>query len=163
MSHCLQAAKIPLETFGDFDDAEIKSLSTVEWFRFISATVAVFSTIAAIHEGTAPDSLIRQQLSSFGPLLQSVYEKIEGLSCTRKGTKDPPDIFCLMAAVLGIVVKIFGNQLDNLAPSGRAGSMTRLSKLCPVLNGQIQGTDYWDIWRVFTASTEECSQSAGPR
>jgi hypothetical protein len=84
--------------------------------------------------------------------IDRLCDRLEGASITRRQTeKKLPDLFYLFCTVL----RLFKDNLirdSQPLPTGQAppnnneASNKRARSRCPVVNGDIQSTDYWTMW-----------------
>jgi hypothetical protein len=150
ISQGLHATKVVFETFLSLPLNEYRNFSQVEWCRLIQTVISLFSICSAISALPEVDATTRRQTAHFGVYLESLCFRMEELTKAGKDLKSPPDIFCMFSSILRIVRDTYENMVSTILQADLSSQSSGTPQgshpaMCPVLNGSIMDTDYWDI------------------
>jgi hypothetical protein len=140
----------------------------VEWTRLVWTIIAVFRLIHSAITFSLSDRSIVEQLSRFGQYFEILCFRSKELSSSGKDG-GPPDMFLLFDSVLRVVREKYAKMIGTLSdvstessPSSFGSSAKSFAALCPMMNGGVRGTDYWDAYSTSTMqspfSVEQISQ-----
>jgi hypothetical protein len=117
--------------------SEYQNFTFVEWSRLIASVIFLFRIIY-----TMSSSSDMQNLAQFGKYLEILCSRMHELSNTKSGAAETPNVFCLWESVLKIVREKYAQLMEDMKE--RAVATLNLSSMCPVLNGSIRQSEYWE-------------------
>jgi hypothetical protein len=149
LSQCFQDTRSVFEGFIALPIAEYRNFSIVEWSRLIQTVVNLFTLCSTISKVPDLDPSVRHQSALFGIYLESLCYRMDELTNVGKSTQAAPDVFCMFKSVLRIVRDMYDEMIPGTSQGNSPGSDNTLAgspaHLCPMLNGKIRGTEYWDV------------------
>jgi hypothetical protein len=96
------------------------------------------------------------EASHFGVFLESLCFRMDELTTVRADTKTGPDVFCMFKSVLRIVHGTYEEMISNISRKSRClGAKEKLGRFpssCPMLNGSIKITEYWNVLNTSNAT-----------
>jgi hypothetical protein len=154
LSYHLETAIVATRSlFGAFivlDLQMYQDLSNIEWTRLIHVIINCFRLLS-IALGRPTESSTAYQLG----VITSYFERLgirmqEGIS-GNDNAKDGPSMFLLFDSVLPLMKGKYEKMVSRLTASSGSyiapsGPPNTLASLCPVYNGSIKKTDYWDAF-----------------
>lgn len=117
--------------------SEYKNFTFVEWSRLIVSIILLFRII----HGTSSSSDV-DALAQFEKYLEILSFRMHELSNSTSDVAEPPNAFCLWESVLKIVREKYARLMTDMKE--RAAAILNLGTMCPVLNGSIKQSEYWD-------------------
>lgn len=145
----LQPTKSLFENFLSIPISEYRNFSMLEWTRLIQTIISLISTCLAMVAAPEVDSIDADQASHFGIYLESLCFRMDELTTVTKDTKTGPDIFCMFKSVLRIVRGTYEEMIMKISRKSDCGGgeeqMSRFPSICPMLNGSIRRTEYWNV------------------
>ncbi|KAF2667414.1 hypothetical protein BT63DRAFT_291386 [Microthyrium microscopicum] len=162
VARCIYATRDMLEAIITLEPTKYRDFSMPEWCRVIQTFVTIFMTLSHIPSIPNLDPAAIKEVLQFGRYIEILCFRMRELSVVDKDSSAPPDVFCLWESVLRIVRKKYGalakdvgHSMSN-SPSGngsaggsdraRSGMIRAPATLCPVVNGSLRQSDYWDVW-----------------
>jgi hypothetical protein len=117
--------------------SEYQNFTFVEWSRLIVSIILLFRII----HGTSSSSDV-EALAQFEKYLELLSIRMHELSNSKSDVAEPPNAFCLWESVLKIVREKYARLMTDMKE--RAAAILNLGNMCPVLNGSIRQTEYWE-------------------
>jgi hypothetical protein len=126
------------------DIKEYRNFTFVEWSRVIFAVITLFRLLSKTSTSPGLDSPAVHELTQFGKYFEILCFRMHELSNASSSENEPPNIFCLWESVLRIVRAKYLQLVSDMTEQ-RAVNLG-LKNLCPVLNGSIKETEYWEAF-----------------
>jgi hypothetical protein len=149
MMEAIEALRSFFDLVTNIESSQYRNFNT-EWNRIIWGIIAVFRLVQSALTFDIYDRGVTDQLAKFGHYFEILCFRSKDLSASGKDA-GPPDIFLMFDSVLCVVREKYASLVDKLSdrtesssPSSKASSS--LFSLCPVMNGNIKNTDYWDAY-----------------
>jgi hypothetical protein len=142
------ATNSAIEAFIGADLSLYQDFSNIEWTRLIHVVINVFRLLS-IALANPTEHRIAHRLAQFASHFDRLTIRMKEGICNNDKSKRDPNMFLLFDSVLPVVGVKFSKMISKLtainnfhkAPSGPPSS---LASLCPVFNGTIRNTEYWD-------------------
>ena len=164
---CFDATKTFFDTFTSATMTEYYNMTLMEWVRLILA-LKIMSRLC-FHVNCDPewDDAMARKEARFGMIMESILYRMQELTATGKprqfGRKDEgdqrakdmsdaskgsmlrPDHFFMFKSVLGILKEVYDERVDTaMADAKTAASRGQHGSICPVQNGSIKDSEYWE-------------------
>ncbi|RAO69351.1 uncharacterized protein BHQ10_005363 [Talaromyces amestolkiae] len=151
-----------LEYIVNTPTTEYKNLSITNWAPIINSVV-IFPKLCQfpiLDLGVAStwQAMIEAERATYLTNIDRLCDHLEGTSITKRqlnrdtpSSHNLPDLFYLFCTIL----RLFKDNLvresrllstDQIPPNKNEQSNKRARSRCPVINGDIQSTDYWTMW-----------------
>lgn len=141
---------------------EYKNLSITDWAPIIQSVIIFpkLSQFSILDLGVAStwQALIETERATYLTHIDRLCDRLEGTSVAKRqvdgntpSSHNLPDLFYLFCTVL----RLFKDNLvreyqllstEQAPPNNNEQSNKRSRSRCPVVNGDIQSTDYWTMW-----------------
>ncbi|KAF2095330.1 hypothetical protein NA57DRAFT_79820 [Rhizodiscina lignyota] len=151
LSRCFKATRAYFDTLLSFHLSEYLNMSFVEWAQLINA-VKIMSTLCfRIPSAPQWDDEDARKEARFGMIIESICYRMQELTTTSKvagdvdGDRAAPDHFFLFKSVLKILREEYDESVSAAKRDSQAASQQRQhGSMCPVLNGSIKKSEYWE-------------------
>jgi hypothetical protein len=137
ISLCISTLRSFYEQLVSIDVSEYQNFTFVEWSRLI---VSIILLLRIVH-GTSSSSDV-EALAQFEKYLELLSFRMHELSNSKSETVEPPNAFCLWESVLKIVREKYARLMTDMKE--RAAAIQNLGNMCPVMNGSIRQTEFWE-------------------
>ena len=167
LARCFDATKKYFETFTSAPISEYYNMSFAEWARLIQVLKVMSRLCFPIIGAPEWDDEKARKEARFGMIMESILYRMQELTATgkprqhveeAKGSKRvedehsglkssalPPDHFFMFKSVLKILKDVYDERVDVATRDAkREGSSRQRGSRCPVLNGSIQDSEYWE-------------------
>lgn len=145
-----------LEYIVNTPATEYKNLSITNWAPIIHSVI-IFPKLcqfAILDGGVASmwQAMIEVERATYWAHVDQLCDRLEGTSITKHQTeKKLPDLFYLFCTVLRLFKDNLVRESQPLPtaqtpPTISEQSNKRPRSRCPVINGDLQSTDYWTMW-----------------
>jgi hypothetical protein len=145
---CINTLRSFYEQLVTMEVSEYQNFTFVEWSRLIVSIILLFRLI-----NTTSSAADTEALSQFEKYLELLSFRMHELSNSKSNTAEPPNAFCLWESVLKIVREKYARLMTDMKE--RAATTLNLGGMCPVLNGSIKQTEYWENFM------QDCQSSSG--
>jgi hypothetical protein len=150
LSRCVQSTKSVFECILSFPISEYSNFSMLEWGRLIYSITVIFRLCALTPTAPGWEFSPAQQKAQFGVYLESLSFRMGELTKAEENGSAPPDMFCMMKAVLRIVLETYSDMVERLSQVDTPSSdwqsdKSHIMPRCPIFTPQIKETDYWDM------------------
>lgn len=170
---CFEVTKTFFNLFTSIPVAEYRSFSFVELWRLIKG----FNTMSALCQPVpcAPqwDAAWAREDARFGMTIESICYRMGELTSTGKQRNDlltkrsalegsvaqtspPPDHFFMFKSVLLVLKEVYEEAVSTVLQATQAEAPPlQTGSRCPMLNGSMTGTDYWEALQYSNMMTLE--------
>ena len=178
LSRCLSAGNDFFDTFLSFDLNEYKNMTIAHWSYFIQALQILSRLCFDIPHIPSWDSREARRTTHLGIILESLCYRMQELtsaessrsSIMRAGhgnfeaedeTEDsdppsPPDHFFLFKSVLQILKTSYDERVKAISTGVESQlEQTWPKSNCPVVNGSLRKTEFWDAYEASSFSENE--------
>jgi hypothetical protein len=151
---CLAALKEFLECFLSLPVMEYMKFSGAEWARLVLA-IQASSQICFLPSSSTTSTehtvLLERERAKILIYFESLSHRLEKLSQSFRSPSEPPDHFLLFNSILQITSSAYlpgSNVRPQPASQGllsyNQGKSSKTQSRCPILNGEIRQTEYWN-------------------
>jgi hypothetical protein len=152
---CVSCIRSFYEQLVAVDTAEYQNFTFVEWTRLIASIILLFRII---HSTSAESDI--EALTQFEKYLELLSFRMHELSNSRSDVAEPPNAFCLWESVLKIVRDKYAKLMTDMKERAAAIlNLGNLGNICPVLNGSIKQTEFWDDFTHGSESSKEADEN----
>lgn len=159
LRQCLEASKAFLEIFTSLDISDYQRLSAIQWTQLVQVMKVVPKLCfddTLISQWNTAEARSYLQLNS---ILESLCGKMQELTSTTSQTASDgtstnvarPDYFLMFKSVLQIMKEEYDQRVAALE---RNVAEQKTGSRCPVLNGSIRTSEFWDAWQ-YSDTVEE--------
>ncbi|KAI9703102.1 MAG: hypothetical protein M1820_005974 [Bogoriella megaspora] len=147
---CLRSSKAFFETFFSLPISEYRDMAFAERCRVVLTLTIVAKLCFDIPGFPQWDSAWARKEVQFGMIVESLCYRMQELTSTGKSPKPkdaalPPDHFFMMKSVLQILKEVYDEAVaETLKTSEEEREKRKQGPGCPVLNGELMNTDFWD-------------------
>jgi hypothetical protein len=144
----VDATSSAMEAFIGADFELYQDFSNIEWTRLIHVVINIFRLLSIALTHPAQDHTAHQ-LALFDSRFERLSNRMKEGLWNNNELKRDPNIFLLFDSILPVLRVKYSTMISKLqamdtfhqAPSGPPSS---LASLCPVFNGTVKNTEYWD-------------------
>lgn len=155
-SVCATEINSLLEYIVKIPTTESRNLSLTDWTLVICSVITFpkLCQFSILDSGVAStwQAMIERERATFLAHIDRLCDRLESISVAKRATeKKLPDLFYLFCTVLRLFKDNQVREVQRLpasqtSPKNNEQSNKRRRSRCPVINGDIQGTDYWTMW-----------------
>ncbi|KAI9694714.1 MAG: hypothetical protein M1822_000330 [Bathelium mastoideum] len=147
---CLESSKAYFETFLSLPVSEYRNMAFADKGRLVLTLTILAKLCFDISGFPRWDSAWARKEVHFGMIIESLCYRMTELTCTGKSQSLydaalPPDHFFMMKSVLQIVKEVYDEAVaEALDNSEEEQAKRKKASRCPVLNGELMNTDFWE-------------------
>jgi hypothetical protein len=136
------------EDFIATDLQLLQDFSNIEWTRLIHVVINCFRLLS-IAIGRPREERTSHQLAQFASLFDRLAIRMKEAMFEDEESKNDPNMFLLFDSVLPVMKAKYTKMVSKLTAVDAfhiipTGPPTSLASLCPIVNGSVKNTEYWD-------------------
>lgn len=159
----ISATSVLFEDFIAIDSQLLQEFSNIEWNRLIHVFINCFRLIS-IALGRPGEERISHGLAQIATNFQRLTIRMKENLSTDDMSNKSPSMFLLFDSVLPVMTSKYTKMLSRLPVPDvvhpiQSRPPSSLASLCPIANGSVKNTEYWDT--LIDANADNLNLSEG--